>query len=87
MIAAGFSLRRVKGLILKEHLLILSAGILAGTIPALIATIPSLISDTQVPFRLLAFFILAIAAAGYISIRVTVNKIVRKNLITTLRKE
>ena len=87
MIAAGFSLRRVKGMILKEHLLILSAGILAGTIPALIATIPSLISDTQVPLRLLAFFIIAIAAAGYISIRVTVNKIVRKNLITTLRKE
>ncbi len=87
MIAAGFSLRRVKGIILKEHLLILSAGILAGTIPALIATIPSLISDTQVPFTLLGFFIFAIAAAGYTSIRVTVNKVVRKNLITILRKE
>ncbi len=87
MIAAGFSLRRVKKMILKEHLLILSAGILTGTIPALIATIPSLISDTQVPFRLLGLFILAIAFAGYISIRTTVNTIVRKNLTETLRKE
>jgi len=87
MIAAGFSLRRVKGMILKEHLLILSAGVLAGTIPALIATIPSLISDTQVPYRLLGFFILAITVAGYASIRTAVNKIVRKNLTMALRKE
>jgi len=87
MIAAGFSLSKVKRMILKEHLYILAAGILAGTIPALIATLPSLISDTQVPFRLLGFFILAVALTGYISIRVTVNRIVREKLTVTLRKE
>ncbi len=87
MIAAGFRLGSLRKMILKEHMLILSAGILAGTIPALVATIPSLISDTQVPFTLLGFIILAIAITGYTSIQITVNKIVRRSLTLTLRKE
>jgi len=87
MIAAGFRLTSLRKMILKEHILILSAGILAGTVPALIATLPSLLSDTKVPVVLLGIIILAIALAGVISIHLTVRKAVSRSLTESLRKE
>ncbi len=87
MIAEGFGLSGLRKMILGEHALILLAGIFTGTVPALISTLPSLLSDTKVPFALLGSIILAIALTGLASIYITVKRIVGRSLTESLRKE
>lgn len=87
MLATGFSQGRIRKMILREHLLILAAGIIAGTLSALAATLPSLRSGAQLPLALLIGIVVLLALTGSASIYLTVRKIVNMSLTENLRKE
>ncbi|MEE4215676.1 MAG: FtsX-like permease family protein [Bacteroidales bacterium] len=87
MLATGFSQGHIRKMILREHLLILAAGIIAGTLSAIAATLPSLRSGAQIPLALLIGIIVMLALTGSASIYFTVRKIVNMSLTENLRKE
>lgn len=87
MLASGFTPRRIRSLVISEYLIILIAGVIIGTIPAPIATLPSLISDASIPFGLILIIVLMVVLTGTISILISVRSLVSNRLILNLRKE
>jgi len=87
MLATGFSQGHIRKMILREHLLILAAGIIAGTFSALAATVPSLSSGAQIPLGMLTGIIVLLALTGSASIYFTLRKIVNMSLTRSLRRE
>lgn len=85
-LVSGFTLRSIRASILREHLLILLAGIVAGSVSALVATLPSLLSNAQIPLGLILVIITCVVAAGLITIIISVNQLVNGTLIKSLRK-
>ncbi len=87
LLATGFSPARIRKSIQAEHNFILIAGIIAGSIPALVATLPSLLLETQVPAGLLLIFIALVFIVGSGTILISVRSLVSAQLVATLRSE
>jgi ABC-type antimicrobial peptide transport system permease subunit len=85
MVATGLSPALIKRNLFLEHFMILSAGVLSGTIPALLATLPSLSSGADVPVKLLILMIIAIVTVGTISIVISSRTLTINNLVARLR--
>jgi len=87
MLASGFTPRKIRSLIATEYLLILIVGVVAGTLPAPIATLPSLISEASIPYILILIIVIMVLLTGSILILFSVRRLVSNRLIENLRKE
>jgi len=87
MMATGYSPRQIKNLLLKDHLFILLSGIITGTIPALIATYPSIRSGTDLQWDLLIAMIFTVTIIGLGVLLLSIRRIQKSSLIIQLRKE
>lgn len=87
MIATGFAVISLKQMILKDQVLILSFGILTGTASALIATLPSLVNGSAIPWIFLLIMTISVFITGIIAVALAVRTITYKALIAGLRKE
>jgi ABC-type antimicrobial peptide transport system permease subunit len=87
MMAAGFTSGAIRSMIIRDQLRILVAGIITGAVPALLATLPSLRSGSDVPWLLFVLMMISIFTVGLISLLVAVRRIEAASLISSLRKE
>jgi ABC-type lipoprotein release transport system permease subunit len=87
LLALGYRISEIRGIIMAEQKLILTAGVLGGLIPALVATLPSLSDGSSVPWLTIAVLTAAIIATGLISIALAVRNINEDSLVAELRKE
>ncbi|MBK8884289.1 MAG: hypothetical protein IPN67_18585 [Bacteroidales bacterium] len=60
MLATGFPIKRIRRLVFSEQLIILSAGIISGVLPAVISTLPSLKSSADIPWLYLVLMVIVI---------------------------
>jgi len=63
------------------------AGIFSGSVPAILATIPSLTSSADIPWLLLLAMIVSIFAAGSLALFLSARSLVRENLVAGLRRD
>jgi putative ABC transport system permease protein len=87
MMASGYSERRIRRLLLKDHLIILSWGLLTGSVSAVCATWPSMKSGADISWAILLAIPGLTFAIGFITLSLSVNQISKLNLVTNLRKE
>jgi ABC-type antimicrobial peptide transport system permease subunit len=85
LMSTGYTPRKIRGLVLREHLAILIAGITAGTLPAVIATLPSITSGTDIPLLMLSIMIAAIFFTGWIALLISSRSMLKGNLINNIR--
>ena len=87
LLSIGFTPKKIRRTVFREHFMILSAGILSGSVPAILATIPSLTSGADIPWLFLIAMIVAIFAAGSMALLLSVRSLVRENLVAGLRRD
>jgi len=87
MIAEGYSIRTIRKIVLREHTLVLFAGIVTGVVSAIVATRPSLMSDTSLPWKTMAVMIILVIITGLTALILSARAISKENLITRIRKE
>jgi len=87
MLATGFSVKRIRRMILSEQMLILFAGITSGVISAIVATLPSLTNSPDIPWFYLFIMVLAIIITGLITLILSVRSITIDSLTASLKKE
>ncbi len=87
MLATGFPSSRVKKMVFSEQMLILFAGIISGIIPAIVATLPSLRTNHEIPWLYLTIIVLVIFLTGAIAVFFSTRSIRVDNLISSLRKD
>jgi ABC-type antimicrobial peptide transport system permease subunit len=87
MMATGFTLRKIRNMILSDHMIIMLAGIASGFIPALLATYPSLKSSPDIPWLYLISMIIAIAAAGSAAVFLSLRTVTGESLTAIIKKE
>ncbi|MBN2236166.1 MAG: ABC transporter permease [Bacteroidales bacterium] len=87
LMASGFTIKRIRNRVYQEYALILFAGILAGSVPAFLATFPSLITSNQIPWLLLLAIVAVIAVAGLLIIRFATKRFINIELIGMIRKD
>ncbi len=87
MSATGFSIRKIRKSLLSDLFIILITGILTGVISALIATLPSIQVNTNLPLGTLIIMIVSILLTGIIILLVSVRGVKSESLVTSLRKE
>jgi len=87
MLAEGFSVKSIRKIIFVEHARILLAGILTGVISALVATRPSVMNDSDLPWKTMAVMMLLILLTGLAALAVSLRSIKKDTLITRIRKE
>ncbi|NSW93633.1 MAG: hypothetical protein HPY62_02870 [Bacteroidales bacterium] len=87
MMAAGFTADRIRKMLSREHLTILTAGIFTGLISAVVATLPSINSDKDLPWLTIALMILLVVITGLTAIMASVKKISSDSLISQIRRE
>jgi ABC-type antimicrobial peptide transport system permease subunit len=87
MMATGYTQNKIRTLILGDHILILFWGIFTGTFAGLIATLPSIKGNYEMPWSILVLIIIAIAAIGSASVFLSVRSVRGSSLISQLRKE
>jgi putative ABC transport system permease protein len=87
MIAEGYSIRIIRRVVLREHILVLFAGIVTGAVSAIVATRPSLLSDTALPWKTITVMIMLVIITGLTALILSTRAISKENLITRIRKE
>ncbi|TAL62713.1 MAG: ABC transporter permease [Bacteroidetes bacterium] len=87
MIASGFTIKRIRRMILSEQVLILFAGISSGVISAIVATLPSVRKNPDIPWLLLILMVAAIIVTGLITLFLSVRVVTNESLIASLKKE
>jgi ABC-type lipoprotein release transport system permease subunit len=87
-IAVGFRRRKVQKLVLVEHAVLLSLGLLIGIASALVAILPSLLSPrAELPGASLALTLSGVLLFGLASTWLATRTAVRGNLLEGLRNE
>jgi putative ABC transport system permease protein len=87
MLSAGFSPKKIRKMIFGEQLNILLAGLITGALPALLATLPSLRSNHEIPWLYLSVIVSVIFITGLVTATLPLKSISENNLITALRKD
>ncbi|MDA3906629.1 MAG: ABC transporter permease [Bacteroidales bacterium] len=87
LIANGFTTKKLRFMVYKEYSMILFAGIITGTLPAIIATLPSLLTGVEIPWTLLVSIILIISLTGIIIIKISADRLIKNELIGLIRKD
>jgi ABC-type antimicrobial peptide transport system permease subunit len=87
MLATGFKVKKIRGIIFSEQVTILAAGIISGVVPAVVATLPSLKSGTDIPWLYLSSMVLIILCTGMAALFLSMKSVTGNSLISGLRKE
>lgn len=87
LITSGFTIERIKGIILREQIFILIAGIITGITSGLISASASVERFNEIPWISILSIAFAIGITGMVSIVVSLNGIKHHSLISILRKE
>jgi hypothetical protein len=87
MLAEGFSVKSIRKIVFGEHSLILLAGIFTGIVSALVATRPSIMNDSDLPWKTIAVMILLVLITGLTALAGSVKSIKKDTLINRIRKE
>ena len=87
MMATGFSVNDIRKIIFREQVRILLTGIFIGLISAFLATIPSLISGSEIPWKSITVMIILILLAGLAALTLSLKIITWESLISNIRKE
>jgi putative ABC transport system permease protein len=86
--AVGFTRKRIRALVLLEHLGLLCSGLLIGTISAWIAVVPSLQSPgADIPYTSLAWTLLAIFGTGFIWTLIATQSALKGKFLDLLRDQ
>jgi ABC-type antimicrobial peptide transport system permease subunit len=72
---------------MNEQIIILMAGIASGGISAIIATLPSLRANQDIPWLYLMTMIISITITGLAAILLSVRSVSGESLIMALKKE
>lgn len=87
MMAAGFSVKSIRKILFTEQAFMLLAGTFTGFVSALVATRPSLVQNSDVPWKTILIMVLLIIITGLTALAVAVRSIRRDSLIAQIRKE
>jgi ABC-type antimicrobial peptide transport system permease subunit len=87
MQAVGFSRAKVRGLVLREHVTLLWAGLGLGIVAALIAVVPALRPGSGMPWSTLGLTLLAIVANGFLWTWLATRFAMRGQLLEALRNQ
>ena len=87
MMATGFSHVQIRNLILRDQIRILIWGIVTGSVSGFIATLPSIINGTELPWKVLIIMILTVSAAGLTAIFLSIRAVRGKSLIEQIRRD
>ncbi len=87
MLATGFNVKKIRKLILQEQIIILMAGMSAGVIPAIIATLPSLKNSSDVPWIYLISMVIIIFCTGLAALFFSLGSVTGSSLTASLKKE
>ena len=87
MLATGFHVKKIRRMIISEQILILFAGVSAGTISALVATLPSIKSNPDIPWLSLILMIMAIVITGLSALFLSVRSVTNSSLTASLKRE
>jgi putative ABC transport system permease protein len=86
--ALGFSRRRVRWLVLLEHLLLLALGLGTGTLAAFVAVVPALRSPgAQVPVGMLVLTLAIVIAGAVAAVAIATRIALRRPLTEALQRE
>jgi ABC-type antimicrobial peptide transport system permease subunit len=88
MRALGFAEKRIRKMVLCEHVLLVAAGLCAGVLAALIAIAPAVSAPgAELPYTMLIVIIGAIAASAAVWIYVAAGVALRGNVLDAIRNE
>ena len=88
MRAVGYKQQELYQLLLREHIILLIAGVTCGSISGFLAVLPAIVSaGGSVPYLLLTVIIMTIIANGILWISVATTMAIRGNLFDALRRE
>jgi putative ABC transport system permease protein len=87
MMAAGFSVSNIRAIVFEEQTLILLSGTLTGLFAALVATRPSIMNNSAIPWKTILVMVILILAAGFTALAISVRSIKRDTLMSRIRKE
>jgi ABC-type antimicrobial peptide transport system permease subunit len=87
LMAIGYQVKKIRKMILSEQLLILFAGVSAGVISAIVATLPSLKNSPDIPWPYMIGMVSAILITGLITLVISVRSVTKNSLIESLKKE
>jgi putative ABC transport system permease protein len=87
MLATGFNVKMIRGMILSEQLLILFAGVSAGVVSAMAATLPSIKNNPDLPWLYLSLMIICMVITGFLALVLSVRTVTKNALIACLKKE
>ncbi len=87
LLATGFSLKKIRRLILSEQVLILFAGVTSGIISAMIATFSSITSSPNIPWKLLILMVVGIVVTGLSVLILSVRIVTADSLTSSLKKD
>lgn len=86
--AVGFTRKSIQAIILSEHITLLIAGIFYGTLAALLATLPSLLTPgAEIPYLVILIILIIVGLNGTIWTYSAAYFATKKDLIPALRKE
>ncbi len=87
MLATGFSIGYIKRMIFREQIIILLAGLFTGILSAIMATLPSVRSGSEMPWLFITVVAAAIFAAGAVTLLFVTRNIAAAPVISALRRE
>lgn len=87
MIASGYTVNRIRKLLLRDHLLILLWGLTTGTVSAIASTWPSVAGGSSISWGMFLTMLFLILLTGYLVLHVSVNSVDRQDLILRLKGE
>ncbi len=88
MRAVGYKQKELYQLLLREHIMLLIAGVVCGSISGFLAVLPAIISaGGSIPYLMLAIILIAIIANGVLWISVATARAIKVNLFNALRRE
>ena len=74
-------------MILSEQMFILLAGMVSGIIPAIIATLPSLKNNSDIPWVYLISMVIIIFFTGFSALFFSLRSVTGNSLTASLKKE
>jgi putative ABC transport system permease protein len=87
MLAAGYSLKKIRHIVFRDNFIILGWGLATGIIAAFAATLPSLESGNAMPWLSLVLLITAMIVTGIVALLFAIRGISSRSLVANLRIE
>jgi len=85
--ASGFTPRSIRNILLRENFAILLAGTIAGTLPAILATWPSLSAGSGLPWSAIGALSLLLLLVGTVATFIAAGSLSKGNNSANVRRE